>query len=323
MKREVGFIGLGQMGKRMAINIKKEGFQLWVYDLRKEAMEELVKHGATAAQNLSQLGMRCNRIVFSLPDASVLEPVLFGEEGLKSSLAAGDIIIDCGTTHPVFTEKTAATLKEKNIEFIDAPVSGTESRAEDGTLTIMVGGNEIAYKTIYPLLETMGRTIVYMGNSGKGQLAKMINNVLYNISCAAMAEILPMAAKLGLDPERISSVVRTGTGQSYGFDAFSTLILDGKFEPGYPLISAYKDMAAIMELSNKNRIPLPVTTATMQTYQMALAQGLGNENKGAMIKVWEKILGVEVRKIINEGKFEAFQDQRCRQELLTDQGELP
>jgi 3-hydroxyisobutyrate dehydrogenase-like beta-hydroxyacid dehydrogenase len=304
MKNKVGFIGLGQMGKRMAVNIQKKGFPLWVYDLRQAAVDELGKHGANAVQSLSELGKRCNRIIFSLPDASVVEHVLFGDKGLKNCLEQGDIIIDCGTTHPLFTEKTSAILKEKGIDFIDAPVSGTDSRAQEGTLTIMVGGNEHAYQTIYPLLEAMGRTIVYLGSSGKGQLAKTINNVLYNISCAAMAEILPMAVKLGLDSEKICSVVRTGTGQSYGFDAFSALVLEGNFKPGYPMRSAYKDMATIMELSNKNRIPLPVTTATMQTYQMALAQGLGSENKGAMIKVWEKIFGVEARKTNQEGESE-------------------
>ena len=296
MKREVGFIGLGQMGKLMAVNIMKKGFPLWVYDIRKEAVCELAKHGANMADDLSHLGRRCNRIILSLPDASIVESVLFGDDGLKNGLQEGDIIVDCGTTHPAFTEKTAAKLKESGIDFVDAPVSGTESRAKEGTLTIMVGGNEDACRKVYPLMETMGRTIVYLGDSGKGQLAKMVNNVLYNISCAAMAEVLPMALKLGLDPEKICSVVRTGTGQSYGFDAFSALVLEGKFEPGYPMQSAYKDMAAVMELSNEHRMPLPVTTATMQTYQMALAQGLGNENKGAMIKVWERLLGVQFRK---------------------------
>jgi len=296
MKKGVGFIGLGQMGKRMAINILRKGFSLWVNDIRQEAMDEVIMYGAKASQDLFELGKRCSRIIFSLPDAFVVESVLFGAEGLKSSLEVGDIIIDCSTTSPIFTERTSAILKEKGVDFIDAPVSGAESRAKEGTLTFMVGGDEDAYRTIYPFLEAMGKTIVYMGNSGKGQLGKMTNNVLYNISCAAMAEILPMAAKLGLDPEKVCSVVRTGTGQSYGFDSFSTLVLDGNFKPGYPMQNAYKDMAHVMELADKYQIPLPVTSATMQTYKMALAQGLGGENKGAMIKVWEETFGVTVRR---------------------------
>lgn len=296
MKKEIGFIGLGQMGNRMAINICKKGFSLWVYDLRQEAMDEVVHYGAKAAQDLSELGKRCNRIVFSLPDASVVESVLFGTEGLKSSVVAGDIIVDCGTTHPMFTEQIAAALKEKGVDFIDAPVSGGESRAEDGTLTIMVGGNEDACQRVYPLLEAMGETIVHLGGSGTGQLAKMANNVLFNISCAAMAEILPMAVRLGLDAEKMCSVVRTGSGQSFGFDAFSPLVLNGNFKPGYPMKNAYKDMAHIMELADKYQLPLPVTSAAMLTYKTALSKGLGGENKGAMIKVWEDGFGVRVRR---------------------------
>jgi 3-hydroxyisobutyrate dehydrogenase-like beta-hydroxyacid dehydrogenase len=295
METEIGFIGLGQMGKWMALNLIRKGFSLLVYDLRKEAMDDLVKHGAKAPENLSEIANQCNNIVLSVPDTSVVESVLFGKTGLKPELKAGHTIIDCGTTHPLFTRQTSALLKKEGIDLVDAPVSGMESRAREGTLTIMVGGDEDAYLKIHPLLEAMAKTIVYMGASGNGQLAKMTNNVLFNISCAAMAEILPMATRMGLDPEKICSVVRTGTGQSSGFDFFSPLVLDDNFTPGYPMKSAYKDMATVMEISNEYQIPLPVTSATMQTYQMALAQGLGGENKGAMIKVWEKALGVKVR----------------------------
>jgi 3-hydroxyisobutyrate dehydrogenase-like beta-hydroxyacid dehydrogenase len=296
MEIDIGFIGLGQMGKWMALNLIRKDFSLLVYDLRKEAMDNLGKQGARTAENLFEIPKQCSCIILSLPDTSVVESVLFAKDGLKPGLKKGDIIIDCGTTHPLFTRQTSALLKKEGIIFIDAPVSGMESRAKEGTLTIMVGGEEEMYLKIHPFLEAMAKTIVYMGASGNGQLAKMTNNVLFNISCAAMAEILPMATKMGLDPEKICSVVRTGTGQSCGFDFFSPLILDDNFTPGYPMKSAYKDMATVMEISNEYQIPLPVTAATMQTYQMALAQGLGGENKGAMTKVWEKTLGVKVRK---------------------------
>jgi 3-hydroxyisobutyrate dehydrogenase-like beta-hydroxyacid dehydrogenase len=296
METDIGFIGLGQMGKWMALNIMRKGFSVLAYDLRKESIDDLVKHGASAPKNLPELGNQCSCIFLSLPDAYVVESVLFGRGGLKPELKAGHIIFDCGTTHPLFTRQPSELLKKEGIVFMDAPVSGMESRAKERALTIMVGCEEDTYLKIYPLLEAMANTIIYMGTSGNGQLAKMTNNILFNISCAAMAEILPMATKTGLDPENICSVVRTGTGQSYGFEFFSPLVLDDNFTPGYPMKSAYKDMATIMEISNEYRIPLPVTSATMQTYQMALAQGLGGENKGAMIKVWEKALGVKVRR---------------------------
>ena len=296
MKEKVGFIGLGTMGKGMALNILKVGFPLSVYDLRQQPMDELAAKGARTAESVSALGNLCRWIVLALPDTSVVESVLFGADGLRPALKPGNILIDCGTTHPIFTRKIAEELRQDGVVFLDAPISGMQARAEAGTLTVMVGGEEDAYKKVTPLLEAIGETIVYMGGSGNGQLAKIINNVLYNISCAAMAEVLPMAVKMGLDPEKIRSVVSTGTGQSYGFDFFSSLVLQREFTPGYPMQSAYKDMAAIMELATQDQIPLPVTTAALQTYQMALAQGHGEENKGAMIKVWEQVLGVEVRK---------------------------
>ena len=296
MKTAVGFVGLGQMGKWMALNILKKEFPLWVYDIRKEAMDEVVEQGAEATKGLVEIGNRCDRIVLSLPDTSVVESVLFGPEGLNASFRSGHIIIDCSTTHPLFARDAGARLKEKGVRFLDAPVSGGGQRVRQGQLTIMVGGEEDTYHTAYPILEAMGKTIVHLGNSGSGQLAKMINNVLFDISCAAMAEILPMALKLGLDPEKICSVVSNSSGQSYGFDNFSPLVLERNFEPGYSMKNAYKDMATIMELSNKYKIPLSVTAATMHTYQTTLALGLGDENKGAMIKVWEKLLGVTVRK---------------------------
>ena len=296
MKTAVGFVGLGQMGKWMALNILKNEFPLWVYDIRKEAMEEVIEQGAEAASGLVEIGNRCDRIVLSLPGTSVVESVLFGPEGLNASFRSGQIIIDCSTTHPLFTQQACASLKEKDVILLDAPVSGGGQRVRQGRLTIMAGGEEDAYHAAYPILEAMGKTIIHLGKSGTGQLAKMINNVLFDISCAAMAEILPMALKLGVDPEKICSVVSNSSGQSYGFDNFSPLVLERNFKPGYSMNNAYKDMATIMELSNKYKIPLSVTAAAMQTYQTALALGLGDENKGAMIKVWERLLGVTVRK---------------------------
>jgi len=296
MKKDVGFIGLGEMGKWMALNILKNEFKLRAYDIRKEAMEDVANHGVEPSRDLTEIGHQCNRFILSLPDSAVVESVLFGANGLKDSLMAGDIIIDCSTTSPLFARQVTATLSKQDVYFLDTPVSGMEKGAKEGTLTIMASGDENSYRTIYPLLEAMGETIVYLGASGNGQLAKMTNNILYNISCAAMAEILPMAMKMGLDPEKLCSLVRKGSGQSYGFDVFSSLVLDRNFTSGYPMKSAYKDFRNAIELASEQQIPLPVTLAAMNTYQMALCQGLGTENKGAMIKVWEKTLGVTVVK---------------------------
>jgi 3-hydroxyisobutyrate dehydrogenase-like beta-hydroxyacid dehydrogenase len=211
-------------------------------------------------------------------------------------LRPGQVVIDCGTIHPQITRKIAASLKGRGIPFLDGPVSGMESRAREGTLTIMVGGEEAVFQQVRPALETMGSKIFYAGPSGSGQMMKMINNVMFDIHCAALAELLALAVKVGLDPEQVCAVLRSGTGQCFAIDNFGPLILDGNFGPGYPMAEAYKDMVHAVEVSSAQSIPLPVTAASMVTYQMALDQGLGRENKGAMVKVWERVLGVQVRK---------------------------
>lgn len=297
MKPHVGFIGLGNMGQWMALNILESGYPLSVFDLRKASLHRLVKQGAGAVKDPHEIAATCDVVIFCLPDTPAIEQVLFGHNAMAPHFEEGRIIIDTGTTHPLFTRDACNRFKNQGVAFLDAPVSGMQARAKDATLTIMVGGDQAAFLQVHPILAAVGKNILYMGASGNGQLSKMANNVLFNISCAAMAEVLPMAVKMGLDPAKFCSVVSSGTGQSYGFDFFSKLVLENNFEPGYPLKNAYKDMGTIIELAAKNQIPLPVTAATMQTYQMALCQGYGNENKGAMIKVWEDLLKVKTRKI--------------------------
>jgi 3-hydroxyisobutyrate dehydrogenase-like beta-hydroxyacid dehydrogenase len=296
MKPGVGFIGLGTMGKWMAFNLIKAGFPLKFFARKKGVIEETIRQGGQFIASPRDLASQVACMFLCLPDTETVEEMLFGREGIAGAMKTGQILIDCSTIHPLTARKTQQSLKERGIHFLDAPISGMEARAKAGTLTIMVGGEESAFQQVRPALEAMGNTILYLGISGNGQIMKMINNVLFDIHCAALAEILPLAAKMGLDPEQVIAVARKGTGQSFALDNFGPLILEGNFGPGYPLEDAYKDMVHAVQISSAHRIPLPVTSATMATYQMALDQGLGKENKGAMVKVWERVLGVEVRK---------------------------
>lgn len=295
MKLRVGFIGLGHMGKWMALNVARAGFALTVYDVRPGPVRDLVANGALAAKNPVDLAKSTDCVLLSLPDTEVVQSVIFGEKGLAGGLSAGSIVVDLSTIHYLAAVKLAEDLSTRGVIFVDAPISGMESRAKEATLTIMVGGDADALAKVRPVLDSIGNNLVYMGKSGNGQLAKMVNQLLYNISCAAMAEILPMAVKLGLDPEAVCRVVTTGTGQTFANVYFTPHILKNEFKTGYSLTGAYKDMASAAEISGKLKIPMPVFFAALQTYQMALAQELGNEDKGAMIKVWEKVLGVKVR----------------------------
>jgi 3-hydroxyisobutyrate dehydrogenase-like beta-hydroxyacid dehydrogenase len=296
MKPVIGFVGLGTMGRWMAVNLVKNGFPLNFFARKKEAAERMSREGGKPVPSLKALARESEWMIFCLSGTEAVEEVLFGREGMADELRPGKTVIDCGTIHPLPTRRIAAALKEKGVPFLDAPISGMESRAREGTLTIMVGGAREIFEKTRPAFEAMGNKIIYAGISGNGQLMKMINQVMFDIHCAAVAELLPLAVKMGLDAEQTLEVIKTGTGRCFAVDHFGPLILDRNFGPGYPLEDAYKDMVHVTEISSAHRVPLPVTAGCLLTYQLALDQGLGRENKGAMIKVWEKALGVEVRK---------------------------
>lgn len=296
MKPKVGFIGLGEMGKWMALNIGKAGFPLTVYDIKPDAVKVLVENGAKAAKSPADVADQTDYVMLSLPDTQAVEDVIWGKNGLLNRLSSGSILVDLSTINYKATINIEKKLKAKGVIFIDAPVSGLEARAKDGTLTVMIGGDPDAAQKIRPVLDAIGNKVVYMGKGGNGQITKLVNQLSYNISCAAMAELLPMAVKLGLDPAAFYDVVTTGSGQTFALSFFTPRILDNEFKQGYPLKRAYKDMVSAAEISVQEKIPLPVFFAALQTYQLALLEGHGEENKGAMVKVWERALGVEVRR---------------------------
>jgi 3-hydroxyisobutyrate dehydrogenase-like beta-hydroxyacid dehydrogenase len=294
--KKIGFIGLGQMGKWMASNLVKCGFDLTVFDINPEAAALLSKQGAVQTSSPAELARRVDLTILSLPNSDVVEDVTFGKDGIVHGSKSGQILVDCGTAGYLWTRKFSASLQENGLRFADAPVTGLEQRAKDATLTIMYGGEQNLLEEIRPLLEAMGNHVVPMGDVGSGQLAKMINNILYNANIAALAEVLPMAVKLGLDPVRIAEVVNAGSGQSFASKFFIPHMLEDCFDHSYSLNNAYKDMANAAEISAHYKIPLPMVHTALTTYQKALSLGLGQEDKGAMIKVFEKKLGVAFRK---------------------------
>ncbi len=296
MEKKIGFIGLGEMGKWMARNVLKAGFDLTVLDTNTEAVKFLTDQGAKSAASAETLGASVDWIFLSLPSTAVVEEVIFGESGIVAGTPAVSLVVDCGTTGYLPTLEFERKLKDHGIRFADAPVSGMEARAKDGTLTLMYGGDDAVFEQIKPVLDAMSNKVLHMGQVGSGQLTKLVNQLLFNVSCAAIAEMLPMAAKLGLDPEKVTQVVTSGTGRSFAAEFFAPLALDGIFEKGYALKHAYKDIISAFEISAHLRIPLPMVQACATTYQMALADGYGDMGKGAMMKVFERLLNVEFRK---------------------------
>lgn len=290
-----GFVGLGQMGAPMAANLAGEN-ELIVFDLSEDAMNAAVRAGALKAWNAADFAS-VDVLITCLPSGGIVERSLFDpENGIAQHLSAGTIVVDTSTIEYGLTLSIGERLEALGLTFLDAPVSGMRKRAQDGTLTMMIGGDGEVVKKLTPAFSTMANRILHTGAVGSGQLTKLINQLLFDINVAALAEILPMAVKLGLDPENTAEVVNSGTGRSYASEYFTPQILEGKFNTGYPLQSAYKDLISGAEISARYQIPAPVLAAATTTYQQALLEGHGSKDKGAMVLVYEQLLGVNCRK---------------------------
>ena len=296
MKEKIGFIGLGTMGKWMALNMLKAGFSMRVFDINPAPVQFLAEQGAAAAKSPADVAAEVDWLFMSLPDTELVEKVIFGENGIAQGARPGLVLVDLSTISYIPTLEINRRLKEKGILFADAPVSGMEARAKEGKITVMFGGDEGLFQKLRPALDAIGNQIVYMGGVGSGQLTKLINQLLFNISCAGVAEVLPMAVKLGLDPEKVAQVVTTGTGRSFAADFFIPLTLENRFDEGYPLKAAYKDMISAAEISAHKSIPLPVVNATAVTFQMAIAEGHWRSEQGRVDPRLRKLLGTEFRK---------------------------
>lgn len=294
---KIGFIGLGTMGKWMALNMMKAGYEMMVTDTNPQAVKFLADQGAAVATTPAEMAAQVDWIFLSVPDTGVVESVVLGESGILDGAREGLVVVDLSTINYLATLEIEKKLKQQGVIFSDAPISGMETRAREATLTVMFGGRKDTFELVLPALEAIGNKQIYMGEIGCGQLTKLINQLLFNINAAGIAEVLPMAAKLGLDPEKVTQVVTTGTGRSFAAEFFLPLALENRFDQGYPLKSAYKDMISAAEICAHEKIPLPMVQAATTTFQMALANGLGSESKGALIKVFEKLLGIEFRKI--------------------------
>lgn len=295
---KIGFVGLGQMGKPMAMNMLKSGAELTVSALNANSFHEFEAKGARTTQNVTDLG-EADMVFLSLPDGKAVHSILTGPGGLLAVAKHGQIVVDTSTVPYSETLQIAAECNEYGVTFMDAPVSGMKARAIDGTLTVMCGGEQADFDKVKPLLDLIGNKILFMGPIGSGQLAKLINQLLFDINAAALAEILPMAAKMGLHPDLVGEVVNSGTGRSYASEFFISRILRGQFNDGYLMKHAYKDLVSGAHISADMGIPMPVLAAATATYQTALLRGHSDKDKGGMVRVFEELLGTEYRSRAN------------------------
>ena len=294
---KVGFIGTGNMGKPMASNLLAAGYELTVYDKRKEATEELVREGASWADTPRAVAQASEVTITSLPGPLEVEEVALGQNGILEGAASGHFYIDTSTSTPDTIRRIAALAADKGVDVLDAPVTGGVRGARKGTLTIMVGGNERAFESCKPILERLGERILLVGDIGAGCVAKLVNNMMSISNALVAMEAMAFGAKAGVDVEKLFQVVDSGTGSSTVFKGlFPYMIFKGRFEPPvFALALAAKDLRLAMECAGELGVPMNVVQSTAGALDAAIDKGLGEKDLSAYITLLEKAIGVEIR----------------------------
>jgi len=295
MDPAVGFIGLGNMGRPMAVNLAKHGFSLVVHDIDPGKVEPLRAQGARVAESPEQVARAAARTICMVETTAQAEAVIAGERGIVRAAAPGHIVVCMSTIDPFVARRLAATLAEQQVAMLDAPVSGGTERAASGELSIIVGGDPATFEACRDLFAAMGTKIFHVGALGQGLALKLVNNLLVQVNTVAVAEALVLGVKAGLDPRTIYDVVRVSTGSSYAFDARVPRILARDFSPTGTVDISFKDQELETSFAKQLGVPLFLANVSQQVYQMARAAGLGKEDGTAIVKVLERLAGVQVK----------------------------
>lgn len=291
---KIGFIGLGIMGKPMAKNLIKAGYDLVVYDIKKEPMEELKAAGAETSASILELAKQSDVIITMLPNSPQVEEVVLGEGGVIEGAKPGSVVIDMSSIAPLSSRKIFKELEKKGIDMLDAPVSGGEPKAIDGTLAVMVGGKKEVFDKYYDIMKAMAASVVYVGESGAGNIAKLCNQIVVAINIAAVSEALILAKKAGVSPELVYQAIRGGLAGSTVMDAKAPMIMDRNFKPGFRIDLHIKDLNNVLDTSHSVGAPLPLTAQVMEIMQAIKLDGCGVEDHASIAKFYEKLANTEI-----------------------------
>ena len=291
-KPRVGFIGLGIMGSAMAMNIHKAGFPLIVYNRTRSKTEPFTKLNIPVADSPREVAEKSDVVIDMVTDAPDVEEVLLGPNGVVHGAHPGLIVIDMSTNSPEHARYFARELSKYGIEFLDAPVTGGDIGARQGTLTIMVGGKYEVFQRVKPILEAMGKTIIYAGEVGNGQMLKLLNQIVVGIDMLAVAEAMALAKKAGIDMEKLFTVLSTGAANSFTVQYYMPKMMRGDFEPGFRAAHLKKDLRYALETANKLNVPLPGTALTLQLYNALVAKGLGEKGTQALLKLYYEMANI-------------------------------
>jgi 2-hydroxy-3-oxopropionate reductase len=288
-KPTIGYIGLGLMGKPMALNILKAGYTVIVHNRSRQAVQELAAQGAKEASSPKEVAEQADIIFTNLPDSPDVEEVALGKDGIIDGVKAGAIFVDNSTIKPTSARLIANKFKEKDVQCLDAPVSGGDIGAINGTLTIMVGGPEEAFNKVLPVFNVIGKSITHIGEAGTGQITKCANQIMVAAQMVAMGELLILAKKAGADPKKVAEAIKGGAAQCWSLDVKTPRLFEGNREPGFKAYMQAKDLGIVMDTAKQYGVPMPSTASNTQLFNAMLELGMENLDNSAVIGVIEKL----------------------------------
>lgn len=293
--KKAGFIGLGIMGKPMAKNLLAKGVELMVNDLNTEAVKELEAAGAVSG-TAAEIGEECEIVFTILPNGVIVKNVLFGDEGVAGHMKEGGIICDMSSVTPVESKECYEACKVKGIGFVDAPVSGGEPGAVNGTLAFMAGGDQEVFDALLPYFEIMGKSALLVGGSGSGSVTKLANQIIVNNTIAVVSEAFVLAQKAGADPVKVYEAIRGGLAGSAVLDAKIPMIVERNFKPGGKISINHKDIKNVVNTAHAIDVPIPYTAQLFEIMQSLKVGGHMDEDHGGIVQYFENLAGVKVEK---------------------------
>jgi 2-hydroxy-3-oxopropionate reductase len=295
VKKKLGFIGLGIMGKPMAKNLLKAGFNLVVFSRSNGPVEELVKEKALSANSPGEVAEHSEVIITMLPDSPEVEEIILGKDGVIRGTKPGSVVIDMSSINPLVTQEIAKALKEKEVEMLDAPVSGGEIGAIQGTLAIMVGGAEKVFNDCMEIFKAVGKNIVHVGGIGAGGYVKLVNQIIVALNIATVGEAFSLGVKAGLDPQVIYQAIRGGLAGSSVLETKVPMIFGRNFKPGFKIRLHQKDLKNALSTAKDLGVPLPLTSLVQQILISLMTDGRGDEDHSALATFFEKMAKVEIK----------------------------
>jgi 2-hydroxy-3-oxopropionate reductase len=279
----------------MAKNLIKAGYKLVVFD-KFAKFDDLVALGADSASSNREVASKSDLVITMLPNSPHVKEAILGEDGVLEGSKPGTIVVDMSSIAPAVSQEVSAALKAKGVAFLDAPVSGGEPKAIEGTLAIMVGGDQKTFDTVKPALEKMGSSVVLVGDVGAGNVTKLANQIVVALNIAAVSEAFVLATKAGVDPSRVFEAIKGGLAGSTVMNAKVPMILDGNFKPGFRIELHVKDLQNALDTGHSLNVPLPLTANVMETLQSLVVDGMAANDHSAIVRFYEKLTKVEVRK---------------------------